>query len=254
MNISYDGKAVFVTGGTSGIGKAAAIAFAEAGARVVVTGRREKEGAEVVSQITNSGGSASFFRTDVSNEADVQNAVAFTVSTYGRLDVALNNAGVEVMGPLDKVTEEQYRKAFDINVWGVLAAMKHEISAMLKTGGGAIVNVSSVAGHIGLPGASIYVATKHAVEGLTKAAAIEYAKQNIRVNAVAPGTIETEMIDRMAGKEQDSEVRKALLSLHPVGRFGSGEDVAAAVLYLASDAAKFTTGATLKVDGGWTAQ
>ncbi len=254
MNISYNGKVVFVTGGTSGIGKAAAIAFAEAGAKVVLTGRREKEGTEVVSQITSAGGSASFVRTDVSNEVDVKNAVAFTVSTYGRLDVALNNAGVEIMGPLDKVTEEQYRKAFNINVWGVLAAMKHEVSAMLKTGGGSIVNVSSVAGHIGLPGASIYVATKHAVEGLTKAAAIEYAKQNIRVNAVAPGTIETEMIDRMAGKEQDSEVRKLLLSLHPVGRFGSGEDIAAAVLYLASDAAKFTTGATLKVDGGWTAQ
>ncbi len=254
MNISYKGKVVLVTGGTSGIGKASTIAFAEAGAKVVVTGRREKEGAEVVSRITNAGGSASFIRTDVSRESDVKNAVDFTVSTYGRLDVALNNAGVEVMGPLDQVTEEQYRKAFDINVWGVLAAMKHEVSEMLKTGGGSIVNVSSVAGHIGLPGASIYVATKHAVEGLTKAAAIEYAKQNIRVNAVAPGTIETEMIDRMAGTEKDSEARKWLLSLHPVGRFGSGEDVAAAVLFLASDAAKFTTGATLKVDGGWTAQ
>ncbi len=254
MNISYKNKVVLVTGGTSGIGKAAAIAFAEAGAKVVLTGRREKEGAEVVSRIKSAGGNASFVRTDVSHESDVKNAVEFTVSTYGRLDAALNNAGVEVMGPLDQVTEEQYRKTFDINVWGVLASMKHEVTAMLKTGGGSIVNVSSVAGHIALPGASIYVATKHAVEGLTKAAAIEYAKQNIRVNAVAPGTIETEMIDRMAGKEQDSEVRKWLLSLHPVGRFGTGEDVAAAVLYLASDAAKFITGATLKVDGGWTAQ
>jgi NAD(P)-dependent dehydrogenase (short-subunit alcohol dehydrogenase family) len=159
-------------------------------------------------------------------------------------------AAAEIVGPLDQVTEEQYRRTFDINVWGVLNSMKHEIAAMLKTGGGAIVNTSSVAGRIGLPKASIYVATKHAVEGLTKAAAVEFANQGIRVNAVAPGTIETEMIDRMDDKE--GNVRKWLLSLHPVARFGTAEEIAAAVLYLASDAAKFTTGAILAVDGGWT--
>jgi NAD(P)-dependent dehydrogenase (short-subunit alcohol dehydrogenase family) len=155
------------------------------------------------------------------------------------------------VGPLDQVTEEQYRRTFDINVWGVLNAMKHEVAAMLKTGGGSIVNVSSIAGHIGLAQASIYVATKHAVEGLTKSVAVEFAKQGIRVNAVAPGAIDTEMVDRFAGKEGDA--RNWLISQHPVGRLGAAGEIAAAVLYLGSDAAKFTTGAILPVDGGWTA-
>jgi NAD(P)-dependent dehydrogenase (short-subunit alcohol dehydrogenase family) len=252
MQNSYTNKVVLITGGTSGIGKATALAFADAGAKVVITGRREKEGGEVASEITKTGGTAAFVHADVAKDADIQKAVDFVLSTHGRLDVAFNNAGVEIAGPLDQVTEEQYRRTFDINVWGVLNSMKHEIAAMLKTGGGAIVNTSSVAGHIGLPGASIYVATKHAVEGLTKAVALEFAKQGIRVNSVAPGTIATDMVDRMVGKAGDA--RNWLLSLHPVGRFGASEEIAAAVLYLASDAAKFTTGTTLLVDGGWTAQ
>ena len=165
--------------------------------------------------------------------------------------MAFNNAGVEIAGPLNEVTEEQYRRTFDINVWGVLNSMKYEMAAMLKSGGGAIVNTSSVAGHIGLPQASIYVATKHAVEGLTKAVALEFAKQGVRVNAVAPGSIDTDMVDRLVGKEGDR--RNWLLSLHPIGRLGTSEEIAAAVLYLASDAAKFTTGTTLLVDGGWAA-
>ena len=251
MQNSYTDKIVLVTGGTSGIGKAAAIAFAEAGAKVVLTGRREKEGAEVAAEITKTGGTAAFVRADVAKDTDVVKAIDFVLSTHGRLDVAFNNAGVEILGPLDQVTEEQYRRTFDINVWGVLNSMKYEIAAMLKTGGGAIVNTSSVGGRIGLPQASIYVATKHAVEGLTKAVALEFAKQGIRVNAIAPGSIDTEMVDRIAGKEGD--VRNWLLSLHPVGRLGTAEEIAAAVLYLASDAAKFTTGTTLLVDGGWTA-
>jgi NAD(P)-dependent dehydrogenase (short-subunit alcohol dehydrogenase family) len=242
---------VLVTGGTSGIGKTTAIAFADAGARVVLTGRREKEGLEVVAEIKKTGGTAAYIRTDVAKEADVVKAVDFVLSTHGRLDVAFNNAGVEIVGPLDQVTEEQYRRTFDINVWGVLNAMKHEVAAMLKSGGGSIVNVSSIAGHIGLAQASIYVATKHAVEGLTKAIAVEFAKQGIRVNAVAPGAIDTEMVDRFAGKEGD--VRNWLISQHPVGRLGTAEEIAAAVLYLTSDAAKFTTGTILAVDGGWTA-
>ena len=252
MHNSYTNKIVLVTGGTSGIGKATALAFAEAGAKVVLTGRREKEGTDVAAAIKKNGGTASFVRADVAQDAEVVKAVDFVLSTHGRLDVALNNAGVEITGPLDAVTEEQYRRTFDINVWGVLNSMKHEIAAMLKTGGGAIVNTSSVAGHIALPQASLYVATKHAVEGMTKAVALEFAKQGIRVNAVAPGTIATDMVDRMVGKAGDG--RDWLLSLHPVGRFGTSEEIAAAVLYLASDAAKFTTGTTLLVDGGWTAQ
>jgi NAD(P)-dependent dehydrogenase (short-subunit alcohol dehydrogenase family) len=251
MQNSYTNKIVLITGGTSGIGKATALAFAEAGAKVVLTGRREKEGADVAAEINKTGGTAAFVRADVAKEADVVKAIDFVLSTHGRLDVAFNNAGVEILGPLVEVTEEQYRRTFDINVWGVLNSMKHEIAAMLKSGGGAIVNTSSVAGHIGLPQASIYVATKHAVEGLTKAVALEFANRGIRVNAVAPGAIDTEMVDRMVGKEGDQ--RNWLLSLHPVGRFGTGEEIAAAVLYLASDAAKFTTGSTLRVDGGWTA-
>lgn len=251
MQNSYTNKVVLITGGTSGIGKVTAIAFAEAGAKVVITGRREKEGAEVVAEIKKTGGTAAFVRTDVANEADVVKAVDFVLSTYGRLDVAFNNAGVEIVGPLHQVTEEQYRRTFDINVWGVLTAMKYEVAAMLKTGGGAIINTSSIAGHIGMAQASIYAATKHAVEGLTKAVALEVAKQGIRVNAIAPGTIETDMADRFAPKESDA--RNWLISQHPVGRFGSSEEIAAAVLYLAADAAKFTTGVILPVDGGWSA-
>jgi NAD(P)-dependent dehydrogenase (short-subunit alcohol dehydrogenase family) len=246
MQNDYTNKIVLVTGGTSGIGKVTAIAFANAGAKVVLTGRREKEGAEVVAEIDKTGGTASFVRADVSKDADIVKAIDFVLATYGRLDVAFNNAGVEMLGPLDKVTEEQYRSTFDINVWGVLNSMKHEIPAMLKGGGGAIVNTSSIAGHIGLAQASIYVATKHAVEGLTKAAAVEFAKQGIRVNAVAPGTIDTEMVARFP-----TEAQEWLKSQHPVGRFGTSEEIAGAVLYLASDAAKFTTGTILAVDGGW---
>jgi NAD(P)-dependent dehydrogenase (short-subunit alcohol dehydrogenase family) len=155
---------------------------------------------------------------------------------------------MEMLGPLDQVTEEQYRRTFDVNVWGVLNSMKHEIAAMLKTGGGAIVNTSSIAGHIGLAQASIYVATKHAVDGLTKAVAVEFAKQGIRVNAVAPGSIDTDMVARFP-----SEAQNWLIAQHPVGRLGTSEEIAAAVLYLASDAAKFTTGTILAVDGGWSA-
>jgi NADP-dependent 3-hydroxy acid dehydrogenase YdfG len=159
---SYTNKIVLITGGTSGIGKATALAFAEAGAKVVLTGRREKEGTDVAAEITKTGGTAAFVRADVAKEADVVKAVDFVLSTHGRLDVAFNNAGVEIVGSLTEVSEEQYRRTFDINVWGVLNSMKHEIPAMLKSGGGAIVNTSSVAGYTGIPQASIHVATKHA--------------------------------------------------------------------------------------------
>jgi NAD(P)-dependent dehydrogenase (short-subunit alcohol dehydrogenase family) len=251
MQNSYHNKVALVVGGTSGIGKATALAFAKAGAKVVITGRREKEGEGVAAEITKGGGTAVFFRADVAKDHDVANTIDFVQTNHGRLDVAFNNAGVEFAGPLDQVTEEQYRRIFDISVWGVLNSMKHEIAVMLKSGGGAIVNTSSVFGQIGAPNASIYVAAKHAVEGLTKAVALEFAKQGIRVNAVAPGVVDTEMIDRVVGKGVDQ--RNWLRSLHPVGRLGASEEIAAAVLYLASDGAKFTTGTTLLVDGGWTA-
>jgi len=246
------GKVALVTGGTSGIGKTTAIAFARAGAKVVLTGRREKEGAQVVDEIRKLGGDAAFVRADVAKDADVKAMVDFTVGKYGRLNVAFNNAGVEWTGPLDQATEAEYRRVFDINVWGVLSSMRHEIPVMLKNGGGAIVNNSSVAGHVGLGQVSVYIASKHAVEGLTKSVALEFAKQNIRINAVAPGVIATDMLDRFAGKE--SEMRDSLTSIIPVGRIGAREEIAAAVLYLSSDDAKFTTGTSLVVDGGYVAQ
>ncbi len=200
-NVKLNGKVALVTGGTSGIGKATAMAFTRAGAEVVLSGRREKEGANVVAEIQQLGGAAAFIRADVAKDADVKAMVDFTIATYGRLDIAFNNAGVEWKGPLDQATEAEYRRIFDINVWGVLNSMRHEIPAMLKSGGGAIVNTSSVAGHVGMGQVSIYTASKHAVEGLTKALALEFAKQNIRINAVAPAGVATDMVDRFAGKE-----------------------------------------------------
>src|ERR1700747_3135361 len=217
-NRTFEGKVVLVTGGTSGIGKATAIEFARAGAKVVLSGRGEKEGAQVVTEIKKLGGDAAFVRADVARDADVKAMVNFTLATYGRLDIAFNNAGVEWIGPLDQATEAEYRRIFDINVWGVLNSMRHEIPVMLKNGGGAIVNTSSVAGHVGMGQVSIYIGSKHAVEGLTKALALEFAKQNIRINAVAPGVIATDMWDRFAG----DELRDQLTSIIPVGRVGAG--------------------------------
>ena len=249
-NKTFSGKVALVTGGTSGIGKTTAIEFARAGAKVILTGRREKEGAQVVAEIKKLGGDAGFVRADVAKDADVKAMVDFTVGKFGRLDVAFNNAGVEWKGPLDQATEAEYRRIFDINVWGVLNSMRHEIPVMLKNGGGAIVNTSSAAGHVGLAQVSVYIASKHAVEGLTKSVALEFAKQNIRINAIAPGVIATEMFDRFAG----DELRDQITSIVPVGRVGASEEIAAAVLYLCSDNAKYTVGTSLVVDGGFIAQ
>ncbi|MBN9519903.1 glucose 1-dehydrogenase [bacterium] len=249
----FTNKVVLVTGGTSGIGKATAEAFAAEGAKVVVSGRREPEGNAVVEGIRKAGGEATFVRADVAKEDDVKQLVAATVAKYGRLDVAFNNAGVEWTGALTDATEADYRRVFDANVWGVLGAMKYEIPELVKAGGGAVVNTSSIAGHVGMAGVSVYIASKHAVEGLTKSAALEFAKQGVRVTAVAPAAIVTDMVDRFVGGEH-SDQGKGLAAMHPVGRMGRAEEVAAAVLYLASDAAKFVTGVSLPVDGGWLAQ
>lgn len=247
-----ENKIAIVTGGTSGIGRAAAVALAAAGAKVVVAGRRESEGAETVKQIKAAGSDGFFVRTDVAKEADVATLVQQTVEKFGRLDIAFNNAGIESLGPITEASEAEYRRVFDINVWGVLAAIKHEVPAMLKTGGGSIINTSSVAGHVGMAGASIYVASKFAVEGLTKTAALEFAKQGVRVNAVAPAAIETDMIDRFAGKEGD--MRNYLTSLHPIGRMGKPREIADAVVWLAGDQSSFVTGQSILIDGGFTAQ
>ncbi len=253
MQTSFQNKVVLITGATSGIGKVSALAFAKAGAKVVVSGRREAEGQAVVSEIKAAGGEATFVKADVAVEADVEALVAKTVATYGRIDVAFNNAGVEHSGSVVEATEADYRYVFDINVWGVLNSMKHEIPVMLKQGGGVIINTSSAVGYVAMAGASIYVASKHAVEGLTKAAALEYAKQGIRVNAVAPAAIETDMMNRFTGGGSE-EALTYMRTLHPVGRLGRSEEIANAVLFLASDGASFITGTSLKVDGGFLAQ
>ena len=255
MNNELQNKVALVTGGTSGIGKAAALALAKAGANVVVAGRRDNEGQAVVRAIEEAGGKALFVRTDVSREAEVKALVDKTVSTFGHLDIAFNNAGIEGQMGLttDTQTTEHYQSVFDINVKGVLLSMKHETAAMLRNGGGSIINTSSIGGHIGLAGAGVYVASKHAVNGLSKSAALEFAKKGIRVNTVSPGTIQTDMITRIIG-EGVSDAKKWLQNQHPVGRFGAAEEVAAAVLWLASPEASFVTGTDIAVDGGYMAQ
>jgi NAD(P)-dependent dehydrogenase (short-subunit alcohol dehydrogenase family) len=254
MKTAFENKVALVTGGTSGIGKEAALELARAGAKVVVAGRRENEGQEVVQAVQKLGGEARFVKTDVSREGDVKALVDKTVATFGRLDFAFNNAGVEGAAGLttDKQTEQNFRQVFDINVLGTLLSMKHEIPAILKNGG-AIVNTSSVVGQVGLPGYGVYTASKHAVNGLTRSAALEYAKQGVRVNAVAFGTIQTPMIDRMVGESTTNNAeRDWLKSVHPVGRLGTVDEAAQAVVALLEN--PFITGSVLAVDGGWTAQ
>ena len=249
---SFANKVALVTGATSGIGRATAIAFAREGARVVISGRRENEGRETISIIEKAGGKATFVRTDVTNESEVAALVAKTLATYGRLDAAFNNAGVEgKVGPIHEQTVENYHETMNANVLGVFLSLKHEIAAMLKSGGGCIVNNASVAGVKGFPGVAIYVASKHAVLGLTKTTALEYAKQGIRVNAVLPGPIETPMLDRFK-VGIGTEATQQLVTAVPTGRTGKPEEIAAAVLWLCSDQASYVTGQSIAVDGGVT--
>jgi NAD(P)-dependent dehydrogenase (short-subunit alcohol dehydrogenase family) len=249
----YTGKVALVTGGTSGIGRSSAVAFAKEGAKVVVAGRREKEGAETVALIQKAGSEGLFVKTDVSQESDVVALIEKTIKSFGRLDAAFNNAGVEgaTFVPIHQQTVENYHHVFNINVLGVLLSMKYQIPAMLKNGGGAIVNNSSVAGVVGMGTMGVYVASKHAVVGLTRSAALEVAKEKIRINAVSPGAIETEMFDRFAAQ---GSTREMLANLTPNGRVGTSEEIAAAVVFLCSPAASYITGTNLMVDGGWTAQ
>jgi len=255
MSKLFENKVVLVTGGTSGIGRATAVAFAKEGAKVVVSGRRKAEGAETVTLVEKAGGRGLFVQADVSDEAQVKSLVDTVVKEFGRLDIAFNNAGIEgTLAPLTEATTEQYQKLFDINVKGVFLSMKYEIPAMLKTGGGSIVNTSSVAGSVGMPNAGIYIASKHAVNGLSKTAALEVAKQGIRVNTVSPAAIQTDMLDRFIGDEQTEQKKQGFAAMHPVGRIGTSDEIASAVLYLSSPGASFITGTDLLVDGGFTAQ
>lgn len=249
----FNGKVALVTGGGVGIGRATALAFAREGAQVVIGNRNVERGDEVVKAIQDAGGEASFLRTDVESEGDIEALVDHAVSTYGRLDVAFNNAGIEgLVAPLVDQTDDNFRSVMNINVRGVWLSMKYQIPEMLKTGGGVIVNNSSVAGMIGFGGIGIYCASKHAVMGLTKCAALEYSAQGIRVNAVNPAVIDTSMADRLADS-MDME-KESLSALHPIGRIGHPDEVASAVLWLCSEKASFVTGIGLPVDGAYTAQ
>jgi NAD(P)-dependent dehydrogenase (short-subunit alcohol dehydrogenase family) len=250
----FEGKVALVTGGGSGIGRATALAFAREGAQVVIGNRNVQRGEETVSMIRDAGGTASFKRTDVLVTAEVKALVDHAVTTYGRLDVAFNNAGIEgeVKPTLVDQTEANFDAVMGVNVKGVWLSMKYEIPKMLDQGGGAIVNCSSVAGVIAFPGIGIYAASKHAVIGLTKTAALEYSAQGIRINAVNPAVIDTEMVDRLA--DGMNMKKDDLTTFHPIGRLGRVEEVAEAVLWLCSDKASFVTGHSLLIDGGFTAR
>jgi NAD(P)-dependent dehydrogenase (short-subunit alcohol dehydrogenase family) len=250
---SLNKKVSLVTGALSGIGRETAIALAKAGADVVVSGRKEEAGQKLAAEIHALGVRSLFVKADVRNEADVAALVTTTVEKMGRLDIAVNNAGVEgELGPIVGQTAENYANIFDTNVKGVVFALKHEVAAMLPHKAGAIVNLSSVLGHNGMGGASIYAASKHAVEGLTKSVALELAAEGIRVNGVAPGPVQTPMFDRFTGN--DANAKAGLAGMVPTKRVSTAQEIADSIVFLVSPAASSITGTILSVDGGWSAQ
>ncbi|MEX1238931.1 MAG: SDR family oxidoreductase [Cyclobacteriaceae bacterium] len=250
MEKIFKNKIAIVTGASFGIGKATAIAFARRGAKVVVADWLEEP--STIKEIEAEGGTAVFVKCDVSKSKDVSELVNKAIKAFGRIDFAVNNAGIEgETAPTHECSEENWDKTININLKGVWLCMKHELTCMLKQGKGAIVNTASVAGLIGFPGLPAYVASKHGIVGLTKTAALENAKTGIRINAVCPGVIRTAMIDRITGK--DKTVEKQFENMEPVGRMGEPEEVAEAIVWLCSDSASFITGHALAVDGGWIA-
>jgi NAD(P)-dependent dehydrogenase (short-subunit alcohol dehydrogenase family) len=239
---------VLITGALTGIGRATAVAFAREGARVVVSGRRDDAGHALASELRELGAEAEFLHADVREDDDVRGLVDKTVAKFGRLDVAVNNAGTEgTSGPVTEQSAESYATTFDTNVLGTLLSMKHELRVMQAQGHGSIINLSSLLGQRGAPGASVYTASKHAVEGLTKAAALEGSEFGVRVNAVAPGPVETDMLDRFTGS---AEQKASLIARIPLKRAGEPNEIAQAIVYLSSDRASFITGQILGVDGG----
>jgi len=245
MPTKPEGKVVLVTGALTGIGRATAIIFAQEGAHIVVSGRRDKQGQELVAELQGLGAEAIFVRTDVREDEDVRNLVDQTVKRFGRLDIAVNNAGTEgTPGPVTEQTAETYSATFDTNV---LLSMKHELRVMLSQRSGSIVNVSSAYGSVGAAGASVYVASKHAIEGLTKSAALEVAGTGVRVNVVAPGTTDTGMLTRFTSTDEN---KSALVSTVPVKRLAKPDEIAHVIAFVASEDASYMTGASIPVDGG----
>jgi NAD(P)-dependent dehydrogenase (short-subunit alcohol dehydrogenase family) len=239
---------VLITGALTGIGRAAAEIFAREGAHVVVSGRKDKEGQELVAELEAIGADAIFVRTDVRKDEDVRDLVDQTVKRFGRLDIAVNNAGTEgLKGLVTEQTAESYAATFDTNVLGVLLSMKHELRVMLPQASGSIVNVSSAYGSVGAAGASVYVASKHAVEGLTKSAALEVAGTGVRINVVAPGTTDTGMLTRFTNTDEN---KAALVSTVPLKRLATPEEIAHVIVFVARGNASYMTGASIPVDGG----
>ncbi len=254
-NGSFTGKVAFVTGAANGIGRAAALAFAHEGASVVVADVSEQGNQETARMIEEGGGRALAVRCDVTRAEDVKAALDKTIETFGRLDAAFNNAGVEqVKKAMADITEEEWERIIGIDLRGVFLCMKYEIPLLLKQGGGAIVNTSSGAGVKGFEDQAAYVAVKHGVVGLTKSAALDYASENIRINVVCPGIIDTPMMDRFGGGTPEGKERElaGAAAAEPIGRAGKPEEIAAAVLWLCSDAASFVLGHALVIDGGQT--
>jgi NAD(P)-dependent dehydrogenase (short-subunit alcohol dehydrogenase family) len=244
---------VLVTGALTGIGRATAIAFAKEGARVAVSGRREEAGQALAAELRAMGAEAEFLRADVRFEADVRQLIEQTIQRFGRIDIAVNNAGTE--GQSSSITEQSvdnYENTFATNVLGTLLSVKHEMRAMLAQGSGSIVNISSIAGKVGIAGAAVYVASKHAVEGLTKSAALEGAAAGVRVNSVAPGPVATDMLDRFVGGNE--EAKAGFLASIPAKREASVDEIAQTIVFVAGDKARYLTGQSIVVDGGYIAQ
>jgi NAD(P)-dependent dehydrogenase (short-subunit alcohol dehydrogenase family) len=245
----FDGKVALVTGGSSGIGKATALAFARAGANVVIASRRVTEGEQTVHEICERGGDAIFVKTDISKASEVEGLMNQTIEFYGRLDYACNNAGTFVMGRLFELSEEEWDRTINANLKGIWLSLKYQIPIMLQQKGGVIVNMASMSAIIGNPGVSIYSASKGGVVALTQSAAIEYAASGIRINAISPGVISTPMVDDIP-----TPLLEDIQSKHPIGRLGKPEEIADAVVWLCSDKASFVTGHNMVIDGGYTAQ
>lgn len=249
---TFNGKVAFVTGGGSGIGRVTAQAFAREGASVAVVGHTSEDNAETVRLIEGAGGRAIAVTCDVTRSTDIESAVHKTLDTFGRLDFAFNNAGIEQpVTPILDVTDDEWNRVLDVNLRGVFLCMKHQLPPMLRQGGGVIINTSSGAGVMGIPGQGAYAASKFGLIGLTKSVALDYAAQNIRVNAICPGIIDTPMMDRFTGDTREG--RERVIAQEPVGRMGRPEEIASAVIWMCSDNAAFLVGHALVMDGGQTA-